>query len=103
MKTICFHHEEALGRIIKSRLSRVQALFLREMAPPGRGCVVRTFGLVSVSLYFMTFSPPFPLTARWELCRDAFFRWIEWYACHNADTPSVQESFAWADHVGDDV
>ena len=25
--------------------------FLREMAPPGRGCVVRTFGLVSVPSY----------------------------------------------------
>ena len=38
-------------------------------------------------------------TARWELCLDAFFRWLEWYA----DTPSVEQSFAWANYVDDGV
>ena len=37
--------------------------------------------------------------ARRDLCHAAFSRWIEWYA----DTPSVEESFPWANSVDDDI
>ena len=38
-------------------------------------------------------------TARRDLCHAAWSRWLEWYL----DTPSVQESFAWANYSDDDI
>ena len=38
-------------------------------------------------------------TARRELCHAAFSRWLQRYL----DSPAVEESFAWADLVDDDI